>query len=62
MAKKVKYLKQVVEHLKEKYGSEKTKAIMDKAWKRYEELIEENKDEPKAYYTHTRQRIYPGIY
>lgn len=24
-------------------------------------LIEENKDEPKAHYMHTRQRIYPSI-
>ena len=61
MTKEVKYLKQIVAHLEKKYGSEKAQAIMDKAWKRYDELVEENKDEPKAYYTHTRQRIYPGV-
>ena len=61
MAKQVRYLRQVVSHLEEKYGSEKAQAIMEKALKRYDDLIEENKDEPKAYYMHTRERIYPSI-
>ncbi|MBR0172503.1 MAG: L-2-amino-thiazoline-4-carboxylic acid hydrolase [Lachnospiraceae bacterium] len=61
MAKEVKYLKQVVAHLEKRYGSEKTKAIMDKALKRYDEIVEENKDEPEVYHIHTWQRIYPGI-
>ena len=34
---------------------------MEKAVRRYDELIEENRDEPKAYYMHTRERIYPSI-
>ena len=61
MAKKVKYLKQVAVHLERRYGQTKAQTIMGKALKRYEELIEENKDEPKEYYMHTRQRIYPSI-
>lgn len=61
MAKKVKYLKQIVSHLTKKYGNEKSSSIMTKAIKRYDELIEENKDEPKEYYMHTRERIYPSI-
>jgi len=50
MAKQVRYLRQVVPHLEEKYGSKKAQAVMAKVLKRYDELIEENKDEPKAYY------------
>ena len=61
MAKEVKYLKQVVAHLEKRYGSEKTKAIMKKALKRYDEIVEENKDEPEMYHMHTWQRIYPAI-
>ena len=61
MAKQVRYLRQVASHLEEKYGCEKAKAVMAKALKRYDELIKENKDEPKAYYMHTRERIYPSI-
>ena len=61
MGKQVRYLRQIVSHLEEKYGSEKTAIIMEKALKRYEELLEENKDEPKEYYMHTRERIYPAI-
>ncbi len=61
MEKQVRYLKQVVQHLENRYGQEKAKRIMDKAVRRYDELIEENKDEPKAYYMHTRERIYPSI-
>lgn len=61
MAKQVKYLRQVVAHLDEKFGSEKAQAVIAQAVKRYDELIEETKDEPKAYYMHTRERIYPSI-
>lgn len=58
MAREVKYLKQVVAHLEKRYGSEKTKAIMAKALKRYDEIVEENRDEPEVYHMHTwwRQR------
>lgn len=61
MSKQVRYLKQVARHLEEKYGKEKAQSIIAKALKRYDDLIEENKDEPKAYYMHTRERIYPSI-
>ncbi len=61
MAKQNRYLKQVVSHLEKKYGKEKTDAIMTKAIERYNQLVEENIDEPKAYYMHTRERIYPSI-
>lgn len=34
---------------------------MAKALERYAAIVEENKDEPKAHYMHTRHRLYPGI-
>lgn len=34
---------------------------MQGALARYDELLEENKDEPKACHIHTRERIYPAI-
>ena len=61
MAKRVKYLVQIVPHLEERYGADRTRTIMQRALARYDELLEENKDEPKAYYMHTRERIYPAI-
>ncbi len=61
MAKEVRYLRQVLSHLNKKYGEEKANEVMVKAQKRYDELLEENKDEPKEYYMHTRERIYPSI-
>lgn len=61
MAKRVKYLVQIVPHLEERYGANRTRTIMQRALTRYDELLEENKDEPKAYYMHTRERIYPAI-
>ena len=61
MAKKVKYLVQVADHLEKKYGREKTKRITEKMLARYDEIVRENKEEPKEYYMHTRERIYPAI-
>ncbi|MBQ9044110.1 MAG: L-2-amino-thiazoline-4-carboxylic acid hydrolase [Eggerthellaceae bacterium] len=61
MAKRVRYLAQVVPHLEEHYGATKTQAIMQKALARYDELLEENADEPKACHMHTWERIYPAI-
>ena len=61
MAKQVRYLRQVVSHLEERYGKEKAKVIMTKAQNRYDELIIENKNEPKEFYMHTRERIYPSV-
>lgn len=42
-------------------GEEKAKEVMDDAYKRYAELLEENKEEPKAMDPHTKARIYPAI-
>ena len=61
MAKEINYFKRIIPHLEKKYGVKKTQAIMAKARARYEAIVEENKDEPKAWYIHTRERIYPGI-
>ena len=43
------------------YGVEKTDAIIGDAWRRYAEIVDENDDEPKKMYMHTRKRIYPAI-
>ncbi len=61
MVKEVRYFRQVVFHLENKYGEAKAGEIMSKARERYSELLEENRDEPKEYYMHTRERIYPSI-
>lgn len=61
MAKRVRYLVQIVPHLQERFGTSTADAIMQKALTRYDELLEENSDEPKAYYMHTHERIYPAI-
>ena len=61
MAKQVRYFTQIVDHLNKKFGQEKSEAIMAKALQRYDELLEENKDEAKECYMHTRERIYPAI-
>jgi len=61
MAKQVRYLREVTPHLEDKFGAEKAGLIIEKALKRYDELIDENRDEPKEYYMHTRERIYPSV-
>ena len=61
MAKRVQYLDQIVPHLQERYGDAQTDAIMRQARARYNELLEENASEPKAYHMHTHERIYPAI-
>lgn len=61
MAKRVRYLVQIVPHLQERFGTSTADAIMQKALTRYDELLEENSDEPKAYYMHTHERLYPAI-
>ena len=61
MAKEISYFKRIIPHLEKRYGREKAQAIMSKARARYNAIVEENKDEPKAWYIHTRERIYPGI-
>ena len=42
-------------------GEDQLDSVMKDAYKRYDELIEENKDEPKAMDPHTKARIYPAI-
>ena len=61
MTKQVRYFTQIVGHLNREFGQEKSEAIMAKALQRYDELLEENKDEAKECYMHTRERIYPAI-
>ena len=61
MAKEINYFKRIFTHVEKKYGGEKARAIMAKARERYDAIVEENKDEPKAHHIHTRERIYPGI-
>ena len=61
MAKQVRYFTQIVDHLNREFGQEKSEAIMVNALQRYDELLEENKDEAKECYMHTRERIYPAI-
>lgn len=45
----------------EEIGKDKGYKIADAAQKRYEELLEENKDDSKALRAHTFKRIYPSI-
>lgn len=47
--------------MEKQYGAEKTDAIIEDAWRRYAEIVDENADEPKKMYMHTRKRIYPAI-
>ena len=47
--------------MEKQYGAEKTGAIIEDAWRRYAEIVDENADEPKKMYMHTRKRIYPAI-
>ena len=61
MGKRVQYLVQIAPLFERQYGSGKAQAIMGRAFGRYDELLEENADEPKAYHMHTRERIYPAI-
>ena len=42
-------------------GEEKADGVLADAHRRYAELLEENKEEPKAMDPHTKARIYPGI-
>jgi len=61
MFARVKYLRQIVPHLKKRYGAERAAKIIDTAWKRYEQVCSNHPDEPKSGYMHTRQRIFPAI-
>ena len=55
------YLTGAVSAMEKQYGAEKTDAIIEDAWRRYAEIVDENADEPKKMYMHTRKRIYPAI-
>ena len=48
------YLTGAVSAMEKKYGVEKTGAIIEDAWRRYAEIVDENADEPKKMYMHTR--------
>lgn len=55
------YLAGAVSAMEKQYGAEKTDSIIEDAWRRYAEIVDENADEPKKMYMHTRKRIYPAI-
>ena len=55
------YLTGAVSAMEKQYGAEKTDSIIEDAWRRYAEIVDENADEPKKMYMHTRKRIYPAI-
>lgn len=55
------FLTQVENFIKKTYSEEESKAIIQSAWARYEEICHENRDEPKEMYIHTRERIFPAI-
>ena len=55
------YLTGAVSAMEKQYGAEKTDMIIEDAWRRYAEIVDENADEPKKMYMHTRKRIYPAI-
>lgn len=59
--KKNSFLQGIERFMSKFYDSDKIQRIMSFAWERYEELVAENQNEPKAMYIHTRERIYPGI-
>lgn len=61
MTKQPKYLRNMVPQIKEKYGEEKAREILTNAERRYAALLEENKDELRAYSWQKRERIYPSI-
>ena len=41
------YLTGAVSAMEKQYGVEKTDAIIEDAWRRYAEIVDENADEPK---------------
>lgn len=47
------YLTGAVSAMEKQYGAEKTDAIIEDAWRRYAEIVDENADEPKKMYMHT---------
>ena len=55
------YLDEIVLHLKERYGAAKAENLILSARNHFDAICVENADEPAAYDTHTKQRIYPAI-
>jgi len=55
------YLKDIVPHLKQKYGASKAEQIITRAREHFDAICAENADESKAYDMHTKERIYPAI-
>ena len=45
------YLTGAVSAMEKQYGVEKTDAIIEDAWRRYAEIVDENADEPKKMYS-----------
>lgn len=52
---------ETVPFVEELCGKDAAVSVIEKAQENYRELIAENANEPKAMYSHTRDRIYPGI-
>lgn len=61
MKKKCKFIKGLEEYLKSRYSEDLVERVLTNAAERYEKLLEENADEPKVMWIHTRERIYPAI-
>jgi len=55
------YFKKIEKFAKERYGEQKATDALVFARNRYNDLLLENKDEPKALKMHTKDRIYPAI-
>ncbi len=55
------FLSQAKKFLVETYGMGKGNMIANSSMKRFSELCDENKNEPKAMHQHTRAKIYPCI-
>lgn len=61
LAKTVKGLKVLIPYLKEEYGEEKTKKVLEYAEARNVELCRENEGDNKAVKSHTELDVYPMI-
>ncbi|UTC66806.1 MULTISPECIES: L-2-amino-thiazoline-4-carboxylic acid hydrolase [unclassified Treponema] len=59
--RKNRFIDGVKEFLKAEFSEDFISEVTEKAWNRYDSLILENANEPKIMWTHTRERIYPGI-
>ena len=57
------YLTGAVSAMEKQYGAEKTDAIIEDAWRRYAEIVDENADEPKKMYMHiaNEEKVFDGF-